>query len=76
MENFSFVKYILIIIGCLVYLMFFSRSNKYSKKGETYDDGYSIDKQSELFDDMEAWTGKVVSALLICWCLYELFNLL
>ncbi|SHJ71069.1 hypothetical protein SAMN04488513_107176 [Pseudozobellia thermophila] len=70
-------KYILMIVGCTVYLIFFSKSVKHSKSAvdeNENSDPYVSKETSDLYHDIRAFFGRLGAIFMILWSAYELYK--
>ncbi len=75
MIELNYLKYILVILGCLIYLIFFSKSAKHSKTHSEREESRYVSKETEnTYFDIHAFFAKLGAIIMIIWSLYELYK--
>lgn len=75
----KFLQFSGLFVFCILYLLFFSKSNKYYRskkyKEEKREDWDMSQETADLHDDIFAWFGKVGFSGFAIWCAYELYKI-
>ena len=75
MVELDYLKYILVIVAGIIYLIFFRKSVKHIKTNKkTGESPYLGKKTDDFYDDVKAWFAIFGVALMILWSAYELYK--